>query len=122
MNRNDILGSFEVIEDDWTLSKPVFGLQNQISVEGWFRKSNSKVYGYKVYLVKCSICAKDKELNGEGLELKINLADFKCYLEEMSNKELAELNFLIFQEAQKRAAVETEREMQLLVDSALKNK
>ena len=51
--------------------------------------------------------------------MKINLADFKCSLEEMSNQELAELNFLIFQEAQKRAAVETEREMQELVDNVV---
>ena len=37
----------------------------------------------------------------------------------MSNKQLATLNFLCWSEATNRAAVETEREMQELVDSVV---
>ena len=41
---------------------------------------------------------------------------------DMSNDQLAALSFQTWQEAYNRAAVETEREMQELVDKALANR
>ena len=43
-------------------------------------------------------------------------------LADMSNDQLAALSFQTWQEAYNRAAVETEREMQELVDKALANR
>lgn len=40
----------------------------------------------------------------------------------MSNKQLATLNFLCWAEATDRAAVQTEKEIEQLVDNALKSK
>ena len=52
----------------------------------------------------------------------IKQEEFNCIVKQvadMSNDQLAALSFQTWQEAYNRAAVETEREMQELVDKAL---
>lgn len=53
----------ELEQDEFSLSRPQFGKDNQVTVIGWKGRSNSTKY----YIVKCSRCAKDPELYGNGV-------------------------------------------------------
>lgn len=52
-----------IVEDEWTLSAPVFGASGQIRVLGWVDRHSK---GNKIYLVECSVCKNDSELYGSG--------------------------------------------------------
>ena len=52
-----------LLQDEWSLSRPRFGKENQLEVIGWSGKSKS---GNKYYILKCSDCSGDSELFGEG--------------------------------------------------------
>lgn len=49
-------------QDEWSLSKPTFGEEGQITVVGWSGKQRTNKY----YILKCSKCSQDSELFGEG--------------------------------------------------------
>lgn len=51
-----------ILDDAWSLQKPVFGVIDQLEVCGWANKCG----GNKLYILKCSVCCKDPELFGEG--------------------------------------------------------
>jgi len=63
MNLVDLLDENGLQQDEWSLTKPVFGKEGQLQVVGWSGKSNG---GHKHYIVKCSKCQSDPELFGEG--------------------------------------------------------
>lgn len=64
MNLEDVLDpEYGLQQDDWSSTNPKFGKEGQIEVIGWSgRHHNSS----KWYIVKCGVCGKDPELNGEG--------------------------------------------------------
>lgn len=53
----------ELEQDEFSLSRPTFGKDNQLTVIGWKGK---KRYS-KCYIVKCSKCSKDPEMFGDGI-------------------------------------------------------
>jgi hypothetical protein len=53
----------ELEQDEFSLSRPTFGKDNQLTVIGWKEKAGTNKY----YIVKCSKCSKDPELFGEGV-------------------------------------------------------
>ena len=53
----------ELEQDKFSLSRPTFGKDNQLTVIGWKGKSGD----IKYYIVKCSECSKDPELFGDGI-------------------------------------------------------
>lgn len=63
MNLQDLIDENGLQQDDWSLTRPVFGEEGQLEVVGWsgYRGSN------KLYLVSCSACKQDIELFGSGL-------------------------------------------------------
>lgn len=64
MNLEDLIDpEYGLQQDEWSLSKPKFGKDNQLEVIGWSEKSNR---GNKIYIIKCNICSQDPELFGEG--------------------------------------------------------
>ena len=72
MNLEDIIDpEYGLQQDKWSLSKPKFGKDNQLTVVGWSGKCSTNI----IYLLHCSECAKDTELFGEGYfkSLKSNL-------------------------------------------------
>lgn len=62
MNLVDIT-SIELQQDEWTLTRPKFGVDSQIEVIGWSGRNRNRV---RSYIVKCSICEKDDELFGKA--------------------------------------------------------
>lgn len=63
MNLEDVLDSeYGLQQDEWSLSKPRFGKENQLEVVGW----SGKAIRIKYYILKCNICSEDKELFGNG--------------------------------------------------------
>lgn len=69
MNFSDfgIKDESELEQDEFSLGRPTFGKENQLTVIGWKGKSGANKY----YVVRCSECAKDPELFGDGI-FKIN--------------------------------------------------
>lgn len=65
MNFSDfgIKDESELEQDDFSLGRPTFGKDNQLTVIGW----KGRVGRIKYYIVKCSICVKDSELFGDGV-------------------------------------------------------
>lgn len=61
----------EILRDSSPLMDTPFGPKNQLQVLGWAGKSG----GHKLYIVKCSVCALDGELFGDGVfsSLKCNI-------------------------------------------------
>lgn len=53
----------ELEQDEFSLSRPTFGKDNQLTVIGW----KGKLVNTKYYIVKCSECSKDPELFGDGI-------------------------------------------------------
>lgn len=62
MDLKDIIGDSELQQNEYSLSRPTFGKDNQLGIVGWYGKSNAN----NVYILKCSICSQDSELYGEG--------------------------------------------------------
>lgn len=62
MNLDELVDENGLQQDEWSLTAPTFGLDNQLSVVGWSGKSGSN----KCYILKCSKCSQDSELFGEG--------------------------------------------------------
>lgn len=62
MNLEDLVDEGGLQQDEWSLSKPVFGDEEQLEVVGWSGKRRSDKY----YILKCTKCSKDRELFGEG--------------------------------------------------------
>lgn len=62
MNLEDVLSDGGLQQDEWSLTEPTFGEDNQLTVIGWSGKRKSDKY----YIFKCALCAKDPELFGEG--------------------------------------------------------
>ena len=54
----------QILQDEWTKQAPSYGEKGQISVLGLDGKRSG---GNKTYLVRCSICASDPEMFGEGV-------------------------------------------------------
>lgn len=52
----------ELYKDDWSRLTPTFGENNQLEVVGW----SGRRKGDKIYILHCSVCAKDPALHGEG--------------------------------------------------------
>lgn len=57
----DIIESY--YQENWTLTAPMFGRQDQLKVLGF----NGKFQKEKLYFVKCSVCSLDPELYGDGV-------------------------------------------------------
>lgn len=53
----------ELEQDEFSLNRPTFGKDNQLTVIGW----KGKLASTKYYIVKCSKCIKDPELFGDGI-------------------------------------------------------
>lgn len=62
MNLEDLLDENGLQQDEWSLTRPVFGNEGQLQVVGWSGKRQS----HKYYILKCTNCPSDKELFGEG--------------------------------------------------------
>lgn len=72
MNLEDVIDAeYGLQQDEWSLTKPRFGKENQLEVIGWSGRYKSAKY----YILKCDICSKDSELFGDGYfkNLKDNL-------------------------------------------------
>ena len=65
MNLEDLLDENGLQQDEWSLTNPVFGKEDQLQVVGFFwNLSRSKKK--KAYVLHCRVCEKDAELFGEG--------------------------------------------------------
>jgi len=53
----------ELEQDEFSLSRPTFGKDNQLTVIGWKGRNLSRKY----YITKCAECSKDPELFGDGI-------------------------------------------------------
>lgn len=62
MNLQELLGPNGLQQDEWSLTAPKFGKEGQLEVVGWSGRQGSA----KLYILKCSTCAKDVELFGQG--------------------------------------------------------
>lgn len=63
MNLEEVLSPEDGLQqDEWSLTKPKFGEEGRLEVVGW----SGKQYSNKIYILKCSKCAEDSELFGEG--------------------------------------------------------
>lgn len=60
-------------QDEWSLSRPVFGKQSQLQVVGFLR-----IRKKKEYVLKCEICANDQELFGDSAYF----TSLRCNLEK----------------------------------------
>ena len=65
MDLVELLDKEVLKQDEWTLTKPVFGNNGQLEVVGCCRSRN-KVSRNKAYILKCNVCSNDPELFGEG--------------------------------------------------------
>ena len=63
MNLEDVVDpEYGLQQDDWSLSKPMFGKEGQLEVIGWSGKNPT----HKFYILKCSKCSQDSDLFGCG--------------------------------------------------------
>lgn len=63
MNLEDVIDpEYGLQQDEWSLSKPVFGDEGQLEVVGWSGRCGS----HKFYVLKCNKCSKDSDLFGQG--------------------------------------------------------
>lgn len=53
----------ELEQDEFSLSRPQFGKDNQLTVIGW----KNRIKSNKCYIVKCTKCSKDPGLFGDGV-------------------------------------------------------
>lgn len=54
----------KIHEDNWSATRPKFGLDRQLTVVGWTGFSRA---GGKHYIVHCSKCSEDPEMFGDGV-------------------------------------------------------
>ena len=59
MNIEELLDSFELKQDEWSLTSPKFGKEGQLTVVGWSGKRKGRE---KFYILKCNVCSEDREL------------------------------------------------------------
>jgi hypothetical protein len=59
----DLVGEKGIQQDEWSLTAPTFGKEDQLEVVGWSGKSRGRS---KLYILKCNKCSKDSELFGDG--------------------------------------------------------
>lgn len=81
MNLEDLIDENGLQQDEWSLTKPTFGENNQLTVIGW--SGVSKNGRSKYYILECHNCSQDPELFGEGYfsSLKgglVNLGSSPC--------------------------------------------
>jgi len=63
LNLEDVLDpEYGLKEDTWSLKRESFGVDGQLQVVGWSGYQGKK----KLYILKCSKCAEDEELFGQG--------------------------------------------------------
>ena len=86
MNLEDLVDENGLQQDEWSLTNPVFGEEDQLKVVGWSLTKTGKKY----YILKCKRCSQDSELFGEGYfrSLKGNLIKQKQLPCGCSNKHL----------------------------------
>ena len=65
MNLEGLVSGNGLQQDEWSLSAPTFGENNQLKVVGFFWNTTRK-NKIKSYVLKCSACSEDPELFGEG--------------------------------------------------------
>lgn len=66
MNLEDVIDpEYGLQQDEWSLTRPKFGKEEQLEVIGWSGRCNGGK-GDKYYILKCSKCSQDNELFGEG--------------------------------------------------------
>lgn len=64
MNLEDVLDpECGLQQDEWSLTRPTFGKDNQLTVIGW----SGKVAKTKLYIVECAVCKEDLELFGQAV-------------------------------------------------------
>lgn len=72
-NLEDVIDvDYGLQQDEWCLTRPRFGPDNQLEIIGWSGKTGSN---NKYYIVKCHVCCLDPELFGEGV-----FKNLKCSL------------------------------------------
>ena len=73
MRLSDLLDEDGLKQDEWSLTAPTFGKEEQLTVVGW----NGKQGANKLYILKCHVCSQDSELFEEGYfySLKYNLVN-----------------------------------------------
>jgi hypothetical protein len=59
----DLVGEKGIQQDEWSLTAPTFGKEDQLEVVGWSGKSRGRS---KLYILKCNKCSQDSELFGDG--------------------------------------------------------
>lgn len=62
MNLEDLVDENGLQQDEWSLTAPTFGEDNQLTVVGW----SGKCFYNKHYILKCMRCSEDLELFGQG--------------------------------------------------------
>lgn len=62
MNLEDLIDDKGLQQDEWSLTRPMFGEEDQLKVVGWSGRQQSS----KLYILRCTTCSQDKELFGEG--------------------------------------------------------
>lgn len=62
MNLEDLVDENGLQQDEWSLTTPTFGEDNQLTVVGW----SGKCFYNKHYILKCMRCSEDLELFGQG--------------------------------------------------------
>jgi len=67
LNLVDLVDDKGLQQDEWSLTKPVFGKEGQLQVVGWSGRQGS----IKRYVVKCTLCSNDSELFGGGYFLSV---------------------------------------------------
>ena len=79
MDLINLIGEGELNQDEWSLTKPTFGEDSQLTIIGWAGRANGGKGG-KYYILFCTACSQDPELFGEGYfrSLKSNLIGMKA--------------------------------------------
>jgi len=62
VNLEDLIDDKGLQQDEWSLTRPMFGEEDQLKVVGWSGRQQSS----KLYILKCTKCSQDSELFGEG--------------------------------------------------------
>lgn len=76
MNLEDVIDpKYGLLQDDWSLTHPMFGDKGQLQVIGW----SGRLGKAKYYILTCIVCKEDTDLFGEGFfrSLKTNLSKGK---------------------------------------------
>jgi hypothetical protein len=77
VNLEDVLSEGGLQQDAWSLTKPKFGEDNQLTVVGWSGRNH---VSNKYYIIKCSTCSQDTELFGGGY--------FRAFKNQLVNRDV----------------------------------